>query len=103
MADRKPYQLVSREWQSNDTTFKVKGTQIGKELLMIAGPCAVENKEQSRCDEVRRATPRRLGSWFRQLRPWPIAPQYVILPNETLTSSAAIASDPTLGAAVMPY
>ena len=46
MADRKPYQLVSREWQSNDTTFKVKGTQIGKELLMIAGPCAVENKEQ---------------------------------------------------------
>jgi 3-deoxy-7-phosphoheptulonate synthase len=46
MADRKPYQLVSREWQSNDTTFKVKGTEIGKELLMIAGPCAVENKEQ---------------------------------------------------------
>lgn len=46
MADRKPYQLVSREWQSNDTTFKVRGTEIGKELLMIAGPCAVENKEQ---------------------------------------------------------
>jgi 3-deoxy-7-phosphoheptulonate synthase len=46
MADRKPYQLVSREWQSNDTTFKVNGTEIGKELLMIAGPCAVENKEQ---------------------------------------------------------
>lgn len=46
MADRKPYQLVSREWQSADTTFNVKGTEIGKELLMIAGPCAIENKEQ---------------------------------------------------------
>lgn len=46
MADRKPYQLVSREWKSEDTTFDVNGTTIGKDLLMIAGPCAVENKEQ---------------------------------------------------------
>ena len=46
MADRKPYQLVSREWKSEDTTFNVNGTIIGKDLLMIAGPCAVENKEQ---------------------------------------------------------
>ncbi len=46
MANRKPYQLVSREWKSEDTTFTVNGTNIGKDLLMIAGPCAVENKEQ---------------------------------------------------------
>lgn len=46
MADRKPYQLVSREWKSEDTIFNVNGTIIGKDLLMIAGPCAVENKEQ---------------------------------------------------------
>jgi len=46
MANRKPYQLVSREWKSEDTTFGVNGTNIGKDLLMIAGPCAVENKEQ---------------------------------------------------------
>ena len=46
MANRKPYQLVSREWKSEDTTFNVNGTEIGKDLLMVAGPCAVENKEQ---------------------------------------------------------
>jgi len=46
MGNRKPYQLVSREWKSEDTTFNVNGTVIGRDLLMIAGPCAVENKEQ---------------------------------------------------------
>ena len=46
MSNRKPYQLVSREWKSTDTTFTVNGVEIGKELIMIAGPCAVENEEQ---------------------------------------------------------
>ena len=46
MGERKPYQLVSREWKSEDTTFMVNGTLIGKDLLMVAGPCAGENKEQ---------------------------------------------------------
>lgn len=46
MSTRKPYQLVSREWKSSDTTFNVNGVEIGKELMMIAGPCAVENEEQ---------------------------------------------------------
>lgn len=46
MSNRKPYQLVSREWKSTDTTFSVNGVEIGKELIMIAGPCAVENEEQ---------------------------------------------------------
>ena len=46
MHSRKPYQLVSQEWKSTDTTFTVNGVEIGKELMLIAGPCAVENEEQ---------------------------------------------------------
>lgn len=46
MGNRKPYQLVSREWKKEDTTFEINGVSIGKELVMIAGPCAVENREQ---------------------------------------------------------
>ena len=46
MGNRKPYQLVSREWKKEDTLFEVNGVSIGKELVMIAGPCAVENREQ---------------------------------------------------------
>ena len=46
MANRKPYQLVSREWKKEDTTFEINGVCIGKDLVMIAGPCAVENREQ---------------------------------------------------------
>jgi 3-deoxy-7-phosphoheptulonate synthase len=46
MGIRKPYQLVSRDWKQEDTTFSVNGVNIGKDLLLIAGPCAVENREQ---------------------------------------------------------
>ena len=46
MTARKPYQLVSREWKSQKTTFERNGVEIGKDLLMIAGPCALENEEQ---------------------------------------------------------
>jgi 3-deoxy-7-phosphoheptulonate synthase len=46
MGTRKPYQLVSREWKQEDTTFEINGVTVGKDLLMIAGPCAVENREQ---------------------------------------------------------
>jgi len=46
MSKRVPYQLVSRDWKPEPTTFKVNGVEIGKELMMIAGPCAVENEEQ---------------------------------------------------------
>ncbi len=46
MATRKPYQLVSREWKSQATTFNVNGVEVGKDLIMIAGPCAVENEDQ---------------------------------------------------------
>ena len=46
MATRKPYQLVSREWKSQTTTFNVNGVEVGQDLIMIAGPCAVENEDQ---------------------------------------------------------
>lgn len=42
-----PYKLVSRETKYEDTVVKVKdGIEVGgKELSMMAGPCAVENYE----------------------------------------------------------
>ncbi len=44
---RKPYQLVSREWKQEDTVIKIKQTEIGgKNITLIAGPCAVENEDQ---------------------------------------------------------
>lgn len=46
MGARKPYQLVSRDWKQEDTTFQVNGVTIGKDLMLVAGPCAVENREQ---------------------------------------------------------
>jgi 3-deoxy-7-phosphoheptulonate synthase len=46
MEKRKPYQLVSREWKPEDTVIKVNGVEIGRELMLAAGPCAVENEEQ---------------------------------------------------------
>ncbi len=46
MSTRQPYQLVSREWKTEDTVFEINGVQIGRDRLMIAGPCAVENQEQ---------------------------------------------------------
>jgi 3-deoxy-7-phosphoheptulonate synthase len=46
MSHRKPYQLVSRDWKSADTIIEINGTKIGQDLMMIAGPCAVENEEQ---------------------------------------------------------
>jgi len=44
---RKPYQLVSKEWQADDTILEVNGSHIGgSNFTLIAGPCAVENREQ---------------------------------------------------------
>lgn len=42
----KPYRLASREFKKADTVIKVKGIAIGgKKLCVIAGPCAVENRQ----------------------------------------------------------
>jgi 3-deoxy-7-phosphoheptulonate synthase len=43
----KPYKLVCREVQEVDTVLRIGGMEIGgKKLTVIAGPCAVESKEQ---------------------------------------------------------
>jgi 3-deoxy-7-phosphoheptulonate synthase len=43
----KPFRLVSREAKPEDTVVDVSGVKVGgKELLVIAGPCAVESAEQ---------------------------------------------------------
>ncbi|MDO8559413.1 MAG: 3-deoxy-7-phosphoheptulonate synthase [bacterium] len=42
-----PYKLVSREYRSETTTIPVNGVSVGSaQLLVIAGPCAVESTEQ---------------------------------------------------------
>ena len=43
----KPYKLVSREFQNNDTVIDVNGLKIGgKKIHVMAGPCSVESREQ---------------------------------------------------------
>ena len=43
----KPYKLCSREFHPLDTVIKVGGVTIGgNEIVVIAGPCAVESEEQ---------------------------------------------------------
>lgn len=43
----KPYKLASREFKKTNTVIDVAGVKIGgNNLVTIAGPCSVENKEQ---------------------------------------------------------
>ncbi len=43
----KPYKLVSREFQAEDTVIKVGSSEIGgKKIRVMAGPCSVESQEQ---------------------------------------------------------
>ena len=43
----KPYKLSSREFHPQDTTVEVGGVTIGgREIVVMAGPCAVENEQQ---------------------------------------------------------
>jgi len=43
----KPYKLSSREFQPEDTVIRLDDVAIGgKELVVMAGPCAVESEEQ---------------------------------------------------------
>jgi 3-deoxy-7-phosphoheptulonate synthase len=54
----KPYKLVSREVKCDDSVILIgpPGNQVtigGKELAIIAGPCAVESREQARTAAAR--------------------------------------------------
>jgi 3-deoxy-7-phosphoheptulonate synthase len=43
----KPYKLVSREFKPQDTMVNVNGIKIGgHQVVVMAGPCAVESEEQ---------------------------------------------------------
>ncbi|HLC25309.1 MAG TPA: 3-deoxy-7-phosphoheptulonate synthase, partial [bacterium] len=43
----KPYKLGSRQFKSEDTVISVGGVKIGgPEVVVIAGPCSVESREQ---------------------------------------------------------
>ena len=43
----KPYKLASREFKAADSRVTVGGIEIGgKRIIVMAGPCAVENEEQ---------------------------------------------------------
>lgn len=42
-----PFKLSSREFKGEDTVIKINGVEIGgKKIVIMAGPCAVESKEQ---------------------------------------------------------
>jgi 3-deoxy-7-phosphoheptulonate synthase len=43
----KPYKLVAREFKPEDTVIQLDGLAVGgDELVVMAGPCAVESREQ---------------------------------------------------------
>jgi len=43
----KPYKLVSREFKKEDTIIEIGEVSIGgKQIVMMAGPCSIESKEQ---------------------------------------------------------
>jgi 3-deoxy-7-phosphoheptulonate synthase len=43
----RPYKLASREFRPENSTFPVDGVRIGgDEVVLIAGPCSVENRSQ---------------------------------------------------------
>jgi 3-deoxy-7-phosphoheptulonate synthase len=43
----RPYKITSREFIPNDSVFPIDGISIGgKDLVLIAGPCAVEDRNQ---------------------------------------------------------
>ncbi len=42
-----PFKLASRDFRKENSSFSINGSQIGgKKIIMIAGPCAVESREQ---------------------------------------------------------
>ena len=54
----KPFKLVSREMKPHDTVVDVNGILVGgREVVMIAGPCSVESREQilAAAEAVKRA------------------------------------------------
>ncbi|MBI5061102.1 MAG: 3-deoxy-7-phosphoheptulonate synthase, partial [Candidatus Aenigmarchaeota archaeon] len=40
------FHLASREYKKSNTTIRVDSVMIGKEFVVIAGPCAIESRKQ---------------------------------------------------------
>jgi 3-deoxy-7-phosphoheptulonate synthase len=54
----KPFKMASREYRQEDSQISIDGVTIGgKEVIIMAGPCAVEGREQifALADEVKNA------------------------------------------------
>ena len=46
-----PYKLASRTWRPEGSVIKIKDVELGgKEVVVMAGPCTIENYEQ--CDLI---------------------------------------------------
>ncbi|MCP4650022.1 MAG: 3-deoxy-7-phosphoheptulonate synthase [PVC group bacterium] len=70
-----PYKLVSREFKPEDSVVKVKDVEIGgKKVVIMAGPCAIENLESLRgiAKEIKRcgATVLRGGAFKPRTSPY---------------------------------
>ena len=64
----KPYKLISREFQAEDTVVRVKGAAIGGgAFAMIAGPCSVGSEAQmlqvAQAPSSRAPAPTRSRGW----------------------------------------
>jgi len=86
----KPYKLVSREFQPEETVIEVGGHRIGgKKIHVMAGPCSVESREQILATAV---SAKEAGATFLRggaFKPiWQSSPRSLI--PETLTRSIAI-------------
>ncbi len=71
----RPYKLTGREFQPANTVIKVGGVTIGgEELVVLAGPCAVESEEQmmatARAVKVAGATVLRGGAFKPRTSPY---------------------------------
>ena len=72
----KPFKLVSRETKPEDTIIDIHGVKVGgKNLVIIAGPCSVESREQilsaaKLAGQVLKATPAAQVAWVEADELW---------------------------------
>ncbi len=66
--------LASREWRGGDTRFRIGDVELGGDIVVIAGPCSVESREQilEAAQAVRKAGAHVLrgGAWKPRTSPY---------------------------------
>ena len=75
-----PYKLVGREFKPDETVIRINGKEIGGDrLVVMAGPCAVESREQlfevAHIVREAGATVLRGGAFKPRTSPYSVAPQ----------------------------